>query len=505
MLDTSQDIVANGGFFSLLNLPPTVFDWNVLARLAAVMSNSQLPGSSRMDSGLVYLGQFITHDVSRLRLPEPPRAFVPAFDLLQDRSPALDLDHVYGRGWGYAHGAIDHETGKMFLGWTVDAQQRPVAAADLPRHPDRSARIPDDRNDENLLLAQLHVQFLKMHNALVDRIRQVDRIADPQQLFERARFNLILYYQQVVLYDFLEAILDPVVWQYVILDNRGTLWTPVRAELARIPVEFSAAAFRFAHAMVRSSYTLNDRRSVAMAQLFQMTGSGGFAGHSALPHTHVVDWRMFFADPRRGDVPFFNQALPIDPTVLVGSPQAPQLSMVDLRTGNRSLLADAQTIIAHIERTHQKLYRHIRLEPLSARDLNPEVTLGKEVRGLLDFAGDHGLSRKTPLWYYVLAESHALYRGDRLGPLGSLLVAETLRALVSLSSPSILAGDLPGPYVIPSGNATAEPHVRMIDLLAAVEESSAAASVFRPDRYHAPSHTSTRPTPAVSPQLETQS
>jgi hypothetical protein len=505
MFNTSQDIVANGGFFSLFNLPSTVFDWNVLTRLAAVMSDTQLPGSSRMDSGLVYLGQFITHDVTRLRLPEPPRAFVPAFDLLQDRSPALDLDHVYGRGWGYAYDAIDHETGKMFLGWTVDAQQRPVATDDLPRRPDRSARIPDDRNDENLLLAQLHVQFLKMHNMLVDRIRQVERIADPQQLFERARSNLILYYQQVVLYDFLEAILDPVVWQYVIRDNRGTLWTPVRAELARVPVEFSAAAFRFAHAMVRSSYTVNDRRSVAMAELFQMTGSGGFADHAALPHTHVVDWRMFFADPRRGDVPFFNNALPIDPTVLVGSPQAPQMAMVDLRTSNRSLLADAQTIIAHIERAHPALYRHIRLEPLSQRDLNPEVTRGTEVRGLLDFVENNDLSRKTPLWYYVLAEAHALYRGDRLGPLGSLLVAETLRALVSLSSPSILAGDLPGMYVIPSGNAAAEPHVRMIDLLAAVAESSVAAAVFRPDRHFPPAHTNTRPTPAVSPQLETQS
>lgn len=505
MRHARPDIVANGGFFSLFDLPATVFNWQVLERLAATMSAAQLPGSSRMESGLVYLGQFITHDVSLLRLPEPPRAFVPTFDLLQDRSPALDLDHLYGSGWEDSEGYVDHTTSKMFLGSAVDALHRPVSASDLRRRCDLSPRIPDERNDENLLLAQLHVQFLKAHNALVDRIHGFDGTMDPRQLFERARRNLILYYQQVVLYDFLPAVLDPAVWQHVILDNRGTLWRPVRAELARIPVEFSAAAFRFAHAMVRSSYAINDRQTVSTAELFKMTGKGGLGGYGALPASHIVDWRMLFADGRRGEVPFFNDALPIDPTVHTKVPIATQiaeLAAVDLRTGNRSLLPDAQSIIAHIIQTHPQLAAAIGLRTLSAQELNPLVTLNERCRGLLDFAGDDGLSSKTPLWYYVLAEAHAMHRGDRLGQLGSLIVAETLRALVYLSSPSILAGDRPGAYVAPSGNVRGRPHVRMIDLLAAVEEPIADA-VQVPGTARHPAQTSCASGVTPSIQLET--
>jgi hypothetical protein len=35
------------------------------------------------------------------------------------------------------------------------------------------------------------------------------------------------------------------------------------------------------------------------------------------------------------------------------------------------------------------------------------------------------LLKRTPLWYYVLRESRVLRNGDRLGPLGARIVAET--------------------------------------------------------------------------------
>src|SRR5262245_50702947 len=40
---------------------------------------------------------------------------------------------------------------------------------DLPRGPDGRALIADSRNDENMVIAQLHLAFLKFHNAMVDR------------------------------------------------------------------------------------------------------------------------------------------------------------------------------------------------------------------------------------------------------------------------------------------------------------------------------------------------
>jgi len=45
---------------------------------------------------------------------------------------------------------------------------------------------------------------------------------------------------------------------------------------------------------------------------------------------------------------------------------------------------------------------------------------------------------RTPLWYYVLAEAAVLGGGQRLGPVGSTIVAEVLVGLVRRSPDSIL-------------------------------------------------------------------
>jgi hypothetical protein len=45
---------------------------------------------------------------------------------------------------------------------------------------------------------------------------------------------------------------------------------------------------------------------------------------------------------------------------------------------------------------------------------------------------------RTPLWYYILAEAASLEGGERLGPVGSTIVAEVLVGLVRRSANSIL-------------------------------------------------------------------
>jgi hypothetical protein len=51
------------------------------------------------------------------------------------------------------------------------------------------------------------------------------------------------------------------------------------------------------------------------------------------------------------------------------------------------------------------------------------------------------LQRKTPLWYYILAEAASLEGRNRLGPVGSTIVAEVLVGLVRRSEGSILGTD----------------------------------------------------------------
>lgn len=473
-------IAGRGGFFSLFDLPPTIFNAGVLKRLADAMGAAVIPGDSSCDSGYVYLGQFITHDITKRASP-PANEFVPASELVQQRTPALDLDNVYGDGFGDAKIAVDVHTGKMLLGRVVDSKDRAGSEDDLPRTDDLKARIGDERDDENLLIAQLHVQFLKLHNLFVDRVREKMPELQPEELFNEARRNLTLCYQDVVLYDFLPVVLDREVWDQVIRSKKVTLWQPIRAEMARMPIEFAAAAFRFAHAMVRPSYAINDRVSIDANGLFAMTGAKGFGDRPGLPDTHIVDWRLFFADlcpPEELPVPP-NKALPIDPTVGFEIDQqgargvsTGKISLAgrDLSTGNFSMLPDAQTIVRHLQATYPAFGS---LEALTDEELNPAGLL-RHLRRDGGKPGDdyYGLTKKSPLFYYVLCEAYARHRGDRLGPLGSLIVAETLRALIALSSPSVLHKDdevSPAIGVEATGeDIDGRRRFKMIDLLKAI-------------------------------------
>jgi hypothetical protein len=69
-----------------------------------------------------------------------------------------------------------------------------------------------------------------------------------------------------------------------------------------------------------------------------------------------------------------------------------------------------------------------------------------------------GLDKQTPLWYYILKEAVLREGGERLGPVGSRIVAETVFGVLSLSQPySILRGDKSVPELAEVS--------RMVDLL----------------------------------------
>ena len=127
-------------------------------------------------------------------------------------------------------------------------------ANDLPRQgrsedpsTDRAALIGDPRNDENLIVSQLHLAFLKAHNGLVDEIG-----GD----FDSVRSEMRRRYQRIVLTDFLAKVCDPAVLSDV-MANGPRNWRITDGGDLFMPVEFAAAAYRFGHSMVRTLYDYN--------------------------------------------------------------------------------------------------------------------------------------------------------------------------------------------------------------------------------------------------------
>src|SRR5712672_3487602 len=140
-----------------------------LTKLGVAMSSGLDPvkdGRDDEESGIpslyTYFGQFIDHDitfdpVSTLQKQDDPDA------LTDFRTPAFDLDNVYGRG--------PDDQPYMYDGPREFLKGAPLTngdpeATDLPRNAARPGRalIGDPRNDENAIVSQLQGLFHRFHN-----------------------------------------------------------------------------------------------------------------------------------------------------------------------------------------------------------------------------------------------------------------------------------------------------------------------------------------------------
>ena len=91
--------------------------------------------------------------------------------------------------------------------------------------------------------------------------------------------------------------------------------------MPKLPIEFSVAAFRFGHSMLRTNYNWNaamDDGAATLDRLFELTANGGDLT-AGIPTTAVADFRRLYdfgGDGHAGlgdaDTPGFNFAMRID-------------------------------------------------------------------------------------------------------------------------------------------------------------------------------------------------
>ncbi|HWN72927.1 MAG TPA: peroxidase family protein, partial [Solirubrobacterales bacterium] len=128
-------------------------------------------------AGYTYLGQFIDHDITFDPVSSLQRQNDP--DALHDfRTPRLDLDSLYGDGPNNNPYLFDPNVDGGKTSFLIG--QNPSGERDLPRNvlpsspagvPQGRALIGDPRNDENVIVGQLHLTFLRFHNKVVERLK----------------------------------------------------------------------------------------------------------------------------------------------------------------------------------------------------------------------------------------------------------------------------------------------------------------------------------------------
>ena len=385
-------------------------------------------------AGYIFFAQFVDHDItldttSPLR-PETPLTATKVGEIGNLRSASLDLDSVYGFGpegsphlydTANPHCLAEHPNGR-----------------DLARSPSGTALIGDPRNDENIFLAQLHLMFHRLHNRIYfERVRQTDMKPEWSR-FEAAQQETRYHYQWVVLYDFLKRICDPDIYAFAVTKLRDLKASyPLcygrdkQGELP-MPVEFSTAAFRVGHAMVRNSYAING--GAKDVELFDKRfGNEGF---SALPQELVLDWRFMLemtphVQPRMSKA--FNPLLADDlqnlPIVPSKNPNNRALAFRNLMRANALGVPSGQAVAKALK---DKGYK------LEVQDLQlGKLKSWKRVGNVLHNSGKD-LATETPLFFYLLRESELVSGGARYGPVGSALLLEVFGGMLRFCENSII-------------------------------------------------------------------
>jgi hypothetical protein len=346
-------------------------------------------------AGWPIFGQFVAHDITADR--SILRSQTNTSDLRNARTPQLNLECLYGDGpTGHPFLYQRDDPAKFLLG---------LDGADLQRNAEGTALIGDPRNDSHMLISQLHLAMLKAHNAFVDEAQLAGVPND--HVFEHAARELRWHHQWIILHEFLPSLVGATLAEQVL--EEGPQW--FRPGHGGIPLEFADAAYRYGHSQIRHRYQLNLHSDPV--PLFP-----DLLGFRAVPHQHVIDWKLFFDAP--------------------GANSAQRSKKIDGKLVKSLIeLPVAVTGECEIEDYHS----------LAVRDLQRGVGLpsGEALARCMGVApltseqvgiASTGWRGETPLWYYILREADACTGGHRLGPVGGRIVAEVLVGLIDADSTS---------------------------------------------------------------------
>ena len=413
------------------NLPPLVATQNDLALLANLMLDPVARGpiqGSTLPAGYTYFGQFVDHDITH---DTTTSLTVPADlnTLVNDQTSHFDLSCVYGVG----NNLLD-SNGLFPIGKNSNGDD------DLRRDLNQIAIIGDPRNEENMIIMQFQLAFLKFHNKVMSDVKLANPSFTITQLVTEARQQVVWHYQWLVVNVFLKDLCGPFFSRF--FDSAGTplIHPAFNSIYPNMSVEFAGAAYRMGHSMVRDVYYLNSNfdvfpifSQILPAPLISIPDLRGFR---SCPSSQVIDWGEFFplAYHKGYQVTekldtMVAQPLFALPTSVVSDKPA-VLPLRNLMRGTFTYqLPSGQDVATAFGISPNEILRasqgNLVLQTLNIPSLMAPNLTPSDLVHLTTVFGEH-----TPLFYYCLADNHLNGNGNGLGSLTSTIVAGTFLSLL---------------------------------------------------------------------------
>jgi hypothetical protein len=403
------------------------------------------PDNPTMTAGSTFVGQFVDHDItfdqtSQLGVPQNPLTSP------NTRTPALDLDSVFGGGPGmrpdlYVQNPDGSVGPKLQIGSSGVHE-------DVPRVPNGdgtyTALLGDPRNDENVMIAGLHCAHILFYNRVLDELGNLDLSGFPTgqnsqgtayDQFLQARQVTQWHYQWLLVNEHLPQIAGQQIVDDV-LRNGNHFYLPPLGD-AFMPIEFGAAAYRFGHSMVRPSYRANFTSGTGDATSPTKDPFFGLVFDASIPSTQFSAPPSFDRDDLLGGFPAPRRYIGWQTFFDLGDGQVKNNKKVDTTISRVLFTLPLPAIAPHTQTSPNVLPQRNLL-----RQLTWSLPSGQAIAGAMGIAPLTGsyladirqvyrpFATSTPLWYYLLAEAKAVNDGLYLGPVGGRIVTETLIGLL---------------------------------------------------------------------------
>ncbi|WP_299811386.1 peroxidase family protein [uncultured Roseibium sp.] len=389
------------------------------------------PGTA--SAGMTFFGQLVDHDITLDATSALGKRITPS-SIPNVRTPALDLDCVYGSGpeaTPHLYGADkSREGGNNTANFLVMGTKK--NKFDLARTSNGTALIGDPRNDENAIVSQIQANFIALHNILMTEALKdkatyeeikgcahmgmsendwAEFVPERNMVFEEVRRFIRFHYQYAIWEELLPAFVDQ-----ACLDE-ARLSDLFGADAAIMPVEFTGAAYRFGHATAQPDYEIH--AGSGQVSMDKILGFG--------PREKPVEMKLFFdIDGKKSQ-----RARPVGTTL--GLPLTnlhfihEKVHLTDIKhdlTLDQSRNLPLRNMIRD-RYTYQLASGEIIAEWLnSARGHStPKVKMHAEL-------AKKGFTR-TPLWFYGLQEAEQ-HGGGKLTGVGGAIVASVFGRLLRL-------------------------------------------------------------------------